>query len=479
MNNLKQITGFTDGGVDTNFIRSKNEEKIMAEVPFQFGNQSNQVDFEGNPITEIPGNLDEVDIWEFAYKKLEPLGDVPKFIIYRNGEMLTTKMYPYSWQQLQEEFGGGHYKVQARSSNRQTIIKTQTQIIAHNPHTQPQQTTQDTFQAPSDSPSLEKLIDIVQNLQDKIKSESKQNDSLQLAAQANMNTTMMSMMQSQAKQTSDMIMQMTKFQMEMSNKQMEMMTKSLEGLGESLKSGKKDDGMDFIKLLTLLKETERSSEDRTMKFLELADKKAELAREQALEDNGSDEGGSKESLSDTLIRSFAPALGQIIAANAANQQQQRSLPQPQAIPPRAKPQPSQSVPRVEAKPNQTQSRPVKIEPRVTPKEQNVGANSKFNGGLKDKIESIVIPIVIEDLQNAVEPGLTAKKCVESLQKVGISHKEAIEKFEIDDILSVVRQFNMPEEHINWIKEVYANIKTAQIINPVPIRPTAPNAQLQA
>jgi hypothetical protein len=462
-------------------------QELASQSPdFAFGNNSNQdfIDDPSNvPGQELPGTLDHEDVWDFAYKRLLPLGDLPKYIVWKNGELLGEKRWPYSWTQMQKDHGGGHYRVQARSSSKGVIVKTQSIMIAN---TDGQSNQPPIREAPQEQPqimSLEKIADIIQNLQDKIKNEAKQNDSMQIASQNNMSVAMMNMMQTQAKQTSDMIMQMTKFQMDMNNQQMTIMSKSLESIGQAIKetNSKKDDGMDFLKIMTLMKSEKSEAETNMMKWLDYVEKKVELARERSESEGGSDDsGGEKESITDTLIRSLAPAIGAIIAANAQNAQNSaRSLPHnPNNVatmpsnPTRAENQPVR-------KPVAAVAKPATVEAGI----KNVGASSQTSGPdvtvapNAEQIKEVLLPIIVQDMTNAVDPLLTSKKCDQILLTNKIPKQKALEKFKIDDILNVAKGYNLPENQISWLKEVYANFSTTPIVHRK--LATAASGQLQA
>ena len=334
-------------------------------------------------------------------------------------------------------------------------------IIANDPRVNTNNSAPVIAQQDSQANNLEKVLEIVQNLQEKIKQEARQNDSIAIAAQNTFNNTVMNMIQASSKQTSDMIMKMNEFQMQMAQKQMEMITKTLEKISENIKE-KAEDKIDIFKYLTLIKESERGGEDRVMKWLEFAEKKAELDREK-YSDNDVKE---REPLTDTLIRSFAPALGQLIIANANNQVAKNQIGQfskeslfqeemdnQRVIKPKSNNNIGEKITRVEPS-----IKPIKTEKTDTSKSVSFGSgNEQVN---LDKVQELIMPVILSDLNDKVDPRLTAKKCEDVLLSNKISKKQALEKCGLDDILSIARSFNLADDKIIWIKELYAHFSDA-------------------
>jgi hypothetical protein len=87
-------------------------------------------------------------------------GQVVKYDINKNGKLLTKKEHPYSWEQLQKDFGGGSYKVMARlPANNNKYLKAQNKQL---------------LDAPEQSPEY-----LIKNLMEKTKASEEKNNSNQ------------------------------------------------------------------------------------------------------------------------------------------------------------------------------------------------------------------------------------------------------------------------------------------------------------
>lgn len=73
----------------------------------------------------------EYDIFDLGTRLFEEANCDVSYSIYKNNQQLTTANNPFSYDKLQEEYGGGSYKIQLKLLNRNNrIFKTQTRTVA-------------------------------------------------------------------------------------------------------------------------------------------------------------------------------------------------------------------------------------------------------------------------------------------------------------------------------------------------------------
>jgi NCAIR mutase (PurE)-related protein len=75
----------------------------------------------------------KVNVFDYCEANFVQKGDVIQYDIDRNGQFVATKMHPYSWEQLQSEFGEGHYRVQAKSAHTKAYRKQESRFVAAAP----------------------------------------------------------------------------------------------------------------------------------------------------------------------------------------------------------------------------------------------------------------------------------------------------------------------------------------------------------
>ncbi len=77
----------------------------------------------------IEGQRDSYDVFFDCGKKAQSKGVLAEFIIKKNGERMSTKLHPYSWDQCHKEFGAGLYDILARVRGVGTILGRQSQML--------------------------------------------------------------------------------------------------------------------------------------------------------------------------------------------------------------------------------------------------------------------------------------------------------------------------------------------------------------
>ncbi len=86
-----------------------------------------------------------------------------------------------------------------------------------------------------------------------------------------------------------------------------------------------------------------------------------------------------------------------------------------------------------------------------------GAAGHQNSGVKDAIQSLVVPVIAESLTNQESAGDCAKKCIGLVEGQGISKKTVLDNFSLQDILGIARHFQLPEEANPWLEKFHGHI----------------------
>ena len=94
-------------------------EEIETEEAFE--DDGIEVNFEPSELS--------IDVFEEGFRKAIALKDAPRYYIKKNSQFLTVKDYPYSWEQLQKEYGPGWYQVQCKARSNGRILKGQTEMV--------------------------------------------------------------------------------------------------------------------------------------------------------------------------------------------------------------------------------------------------------------------------------------------------------------------------------------------------------------
>jgi len=437
-----------------------------------------------------------------------------KYEIKKNGEMLTTRYHPYSWERLQKDYKGGHYQVSAKSLTTKRFVKHETRSIA-----EPEEISrrhdrdEDDFdsrrntvhqQAPQ-GPSFTEILTLLNNTANRER-ENAREVSREMANASNSSTlAMIEMMKTTSAQTQSMMMEIAKMTQAVSEKMAEQQQRIVERMDAKFEklvekfADKKDNGMSLTELLTLQNSAQEKGFAMFNKMATLAEAKTEerLALiEDARDERDSRADRGKKSLTDSLIESVLPtvatALAGVAAQNQAPQQvpaARGSVPRPQGTPrtfeaaqPRQRVaarapqgyesqvrQASQGAGGTDGRPSGTvngQSRVVKSDlglPTV-----KFGADSSdiplvpenAVSVTKNSIEQILTPIFGACLIERKEANLAAADIESALLQNGIDRPTFLQTVSKDDMMGIVKGYELPLEATPWFEEIYAHIQNA-------------------
>lgn len=472
------------------------------EANFVFGSEApSEAEYSDNLIDAI--SFDIFDYCDGIVKK----GDQVKYEIRKNGELLTSKLHPCSWDKIQSDFGEGSYQVTARSMVTKKYIKHQTMVLADNPNgakttQQRQEETQQTAQQQQSQPSFMEILTLINNLDTKAKNEAREMAKEQATSSNAVVTSMLTLMQSNQQQSQNMFMEIAKLSTSMTekltettNRMFEKMEDRFEKIVEKLSTKKEEKGMDAFQIIKMTEDAQRKGFDMFSKMNDLAEKKLEERLEIMEENKGSNTKSEKTSMLDRLIDNVVPTITSAInKQQQIDAQQRRLLPrqsqrpvQPQAAghrqgTPNAPMQASTQAKVAQVPTSSTDVRPSNGQglesakaitqsnefglPTFTPKaavkevkvEAPVIETPIIEIPTKESIEKLLVPAMAKCLLklDSVENGALEIKKV--LQENNIPVKLFLDTFKKEDAATLPEKYSLPTEAAIWFEGVYANIE---------------------
>lgn len=302
---------------------------------------------------EAVAAFDIFDWCEDATKK----GHQIQYVLKRNGEMLTTKYHPYSWEQIQKEFKGGQYQIVAKSLTTKRYLKSETRTLSDpvrgvNDSVEVETAQKTTVvQAPQpQGPNFMELFTLFQSMNEKQRVEAREaaRENAQLAQQ-NMLAFVEMMKSSQtgsqtmffeiAKMTQTVSEKLAESQRAMFEKMENRFEKILDKVSQNQTSAKTDKPeFGLLELMKMQQDSQEKGFQLFNKLSQIAEQKA-AERVEMIEELRGDapESTKKEkSMTDTLIETMLPTIATALAGQGSVPTQtaqvaptRRALPAPQ------------------------------------------------------------------------------------------------------------------------------------------------------
>lgn len=442
-------------------------------------------------------------------------GDLCKFRIYKNNEFINTRTGPYSWEQLQKDFGPGQYRVQAYSASNGRILRTETQMIGADPTLSQQAQAQQVVNVEVEKMRLEnerlkaeRDAEIAKREREKEEArwerKEKRDEEMSIAKLA-LSFSKINSEPGKDNQIMQMIVEMQKSTFELMNQQKNDTAKMIESLAKLVMDSKPKSEVTPLDLIKAQQEAYERGKAEERRIQELVEKKAEVLAEK-LADN--DEPVEKDSLSETLIKAFAPVMAGALAQPKTPAQPLPQITQrPQIQHPRS--QAPRVNPNIVVPPGTTSQAKAETKtdlsmPRASLDDLNEkldldseedsletsdkSPNLKLNGSsslvlnenrsteLKKNIDDtghltqdetsaqeltirdLAIPLIAEKLVALAEPRASAGDILVELQKHGIRAKDVVQHWSYEKLVSYAHSLGVPEEANPWFKEFFSEIK---------------------
>jgi len=424
------------------------------------------------------------DIFDYGDQR-QKQGDQVLYVIKKNGEMLTSRYHPYSWEKLQGEFGAGSYQIVAKSLITKKYLKSETRPVAEPQGTHFKFGNEEPKQQIAQAPGFMEIFSLMNNASEKSRLEAREMSKDQAQNSNAMLQGFVTMMQTMSNQSQTMFMEMAKLNQNVAEKMTENTNKMFEKMDERFQKiiekigHKKDDEFGAMALIKLTEDSQKKGFDMFDKISKLAEMKAE-EKIQLLEENRPEKTGKK-SMVDTLIESVLPSVTQALQAAQPQaqrpQQPRRYLPQqprpyaPQATGPGQRNQNpgNPTVGQVETAQGQASGE----NSRGASRNNNESGNALKNQfGLptmkvepleiktKEAIEEILVPVMGASLLALDNIKAGADKIKNTLQENGIPVKLFIESFKKEDAVGLATKYSLPPEAATWFEGVYADIENS-------------------
>ena len=434
-------------------------------------------------------DLSTVDVFEYGIKLRNDRGLYPEWTIKKNGAVTATKRSSYSFDELQKEYGGGHYEIFLKDGNTKRYIKKQTTDVGEAPVKEKIESDNNNQQMNQQN-SHQSLLDaltLMSQFQSSASRDNAETSKAKVEAQALQNQMLMqSMQQMQTQNTESMKMMMKMIQTSQDNT-----AKMIEGMARSIKdsSNKGNDGFSMRDILEMQESSKARAAKEMKQYMDMA---KEMVEERMSYVNESKTDDTPKSSIDKLIDNVAPAITKLLM-NPPKPVGQN----PQTTNPPSPVQPNNQVMsqyrNTESKPRDITSKDANNTNRLGPP-RIIGKSSLDNDfietnsiktpkppTLKEKILDTVLPIVTEDLVNSNKAKDSAEKSVNVVEAKGFTKNEILDNFKLKDIIEIADRYSLPTEAYPWLKDYYAEIENRCKItekNPLP-RKDGPGPTLEA
>lgn len=433
-------------------------------------------------------------------------GLITKYFVKKNGELLKTVFHPYSFEKLKDEHGGGVYIVEARD-DRGKYLKQQTMVISGEGAASANSGEINSVR--SEIEGLKSLLEekkggelglmeilaMQREAEERARREARE---AQKEFQGNQNQllqTVLTLMAGNSNKSETMVLELAKMTQSLVDKLNDSQAKMFEKINdrfervvESIRDDKKEKVPSAYELLKLQKDAEDAGFKRFQMLNELAEAKAEERIEmiEAVKDEG---GGERESVTDTLIKTMLPSItsalaqgGQAVpqAAQAARiPAVRRSLPgagigtggrttqvQGQAG--------GQATGKVAQGQGQARGQASRGSDGLGLSKVNFGQTSSGGTaqtaqtnkgeeevkveGKKKEILDAALPVIIHHLTVDQNFDLAATNTLKSVQETtGYDGKTVLENFTRDDVLTLVKGYNLPSAATPWFNKYYDSL----------------------
>lgn len=321
----------------------------------------------------------DLDIFGYAERHIERNGDGVKYYVYLNNEMAGVIPHPCSWEQIQKQFGGGSFRIQAKSVSTGAYIRQERKVLAE-PRGEEEPQAGLNFDAPTGLPSydpapvapastgtsLTEVLTLMTTMQereearrreerqrdeDRRREEREQRNDFVKTIIAAVSPLLPSLIAPKEKDNSSKLI--LDFMREQNRQQADQLNRVLEEMRNL--QNRAPQGPAPHEQIKMLAEAEERGFKRASEMYDLVEEKAEAKAERMAESQGDGE----ESMTETLVKSLAPALGSALLAGKIGQpvaQPQAALPSPRAPQPASAPAPARAQVKP-AQPKGPQTRP--------------------------------------------------------------------------------------------------------------------------
>jgi len=407
-----------------------------------------------------------IDVFEEGFKKAIAVKDAPRYYIKKNSQFLTVKDYPYSWEQLQKEYGPGWYQVQCKARSNGRILKSQTEMVGDPNEGKNLEVESDTTEIQEKTDNLA-ILGYLQQSQERADQRARET-----ARQAENNTASMmqafvQMMVENSKQNQTLMMEQSRqsnamFMAMLQQNQNKGPDPILNLLTTMITHGKKDDGFTYANVLKMVQDAEDRGEKRATKNFELIEKKSTELAEIKFEASASG-GEDNETLSKSLLKGFMPILTQAMS----NQNPQPGV----IVQPQANLAATQDyLTQQSLRPAIASNRPVVVnrptvqrapQPIMPPRPVVQNPSPLLTVEQKEAVFNFVGIDIGQAMLQRNQASTSAQDVVTKLENKGISRQTIAKGFTVEDFYGFADRY-IPADSLDeakvWLKEFYEHIQ---------------------
>lgn len=389
-----------------------------------------------------------VDVFDFCHSLVEK-GEIVAYDIMKNSQFIGKKTHPYSWLEVQKEFGPGHYRVIAKSERTKKYLKQQTNYVAEHVKKESEDMVSKIRSImPPKEDSFEQMSKMA-TLMKSLTPPPPPDNTSQVLMQ------MMQMQQTAQASTQAMILEMQKNNQTMIEKLADNQRQMVEKLEAKLSTGK--GSTDPLEILALI----QKAEDRGMKNYLLLE---EMAEKRAARMNpGKEEDKEPESMTDRLIKTALPLVAAAAERSKAPAPVQGQVPR-QMLKPLATAKPQPQVQRPQAAPVPPKPtvvlgpKPQAPAPKPTPKAVVLAS--------KDEMIAKIVPILGDKLiAGSLNPSLAVELKRQAIEETLGYLKESntpldhlLQSVKGNDMIEIAKGYGLPDEANSWLRDYYADLQ---------------------
>jgi len=474
------------------FQKAKIEDDL--DLPDEDYTQEDVRNLISSPLPELHDGLDAVgfDVFDHCDALQKKEGHQISYVIKRNGEMLTVKYHPYSWERLQKEFGAGQYQIIAKSLTSKRYLKQETRVVADDFGNIERGTPQPQIVMPPPQPQgidFKEMFMLMQTQQEKQRAEARELAREQASMQQNQMMAMVEMMKTGSNQSSQMFLEVAKMTQAVSEKLASSQATAMEKMEsrfekfmtqvvQMTQNNKPDkETISPLEVMEMTRKAEEAGFNRMAQLMALARAEADERMSYREESSGGG-GGEKKSLTDTLIESMLPTITTALTGAAAapqripSQPQPRGQLQPQAARPRLSQQKTQGVKTAQAPQRAIATGNTNKTSNKSPALNSFGLPiADFTTEVVEKkaevpklpsvetVEGWISPAITDALLNQTPVAEAAPRVLEAVKNQGLSKNDFCKIMSVDAMQNLVNKYGLPDMAFDYFKELHAHIST--------------------
>ena len=443
----------------------------------------------------------DFDLFDYCEDYQTREADDITYNLYKGGGLLCSHSHPWSWREIQEEFGGGMYRCQAKSLKRNKYFKQQSMRLHTPVGFTPRNQTVMANETPSFSfsseaapaapvqqgPSLAELMAVLQQQQQQQQQQARESRESMMATMSEIGKTfapvLAALLAPRMSQREDgNNFEMIKFMMETLRESQRQNQDHMRMMFDELKKSQVPAAsQNPYEILAKMRADEEGLLERAIKLQDILNDKASELADLRMSNNDGEE--KEEDTLKLVLKALLPVAGaigqQIVASKTAPVEapvqpvsSPASSPASSVVPMRrpseqvqaASPVPVVTTPKPTIKPSAVISLSKPAASVAVSQPVNPNQPQKSEIPVKEKIVRNVVPylqkVLMKMTMGVVTPTAdAARETLSILGKIGITQDILLKEFSLDDLFVVVKSYKLPETVYPWFNKYYADLSS--------------------